>query len=165
MIRKIVPVLLLCLGGCGNLKDYDVTLNERVVYTPRPLTVDDAIEDPALAACIAQTLEDQNLSRSGQLQSLRCTQAGIVSLDGIQVYPAISGLKLTGNAIADITPLLPLTQLENLWLNDNALVNVGALVDLTSLAQLKLSGNPALNCESAAALPVRRLELPEHCAR
>lgn len=163
MVRKIVPVLLLCLSGCGNLKDYDVTFNERVVYTPQPLAVDDAITDPALAACIAQTLEDQNLSSPGQLQSLVCTTAGIRSLAGLEVYPAIKRLKLSGNNISDITPLLELEQLEGLWLDDNALVSAGELVALTALTQLQLAGNPALDCNSAAALPVRALELPEHC--
>jgi hypothetical protein len=163
MIRKIVLVFLLCLSGCGSLKDYDVTLNDRVVYTPRPLAVDAAITDPALAACIAQTLKDQNLSSPTQLQALICTSAGITSLQGIEIYSAIARLKLSGNKLTDVTALQPLAALDDLWLDDNALVDVSVLEALTGLSRLNLAGNPALDCISARTLPIRALTLPEHC--
>lgn len=163
MLRHFVPFLFLCLSACGSLKDYDITLNDRVLYTPRPLTVDPAISDPALADCIGQTLADQQLSASTQLQSLICTTAGIQSLAGLDVYPALRRIKLSGNAVEDVSPLDRLTQLQALWLDDNQLVDVGVLAALGSLELLDLEGNPELDCNSARALPVASLQLPEHC--
>ena len=44
--------------GCTNLRDYDITLNERPLYSPDSLFGDYRITDQALATCIEQMIED-----------------------------------------------------------------------------------------------------------
>lgn len=163
MHRTFVLVIMLCLSACGSLNDYDITLNDRVLYTPTPLAVDPAISDPALAECIAQTLKDQKLAAAAQLQQLACTSAGVASLAGIGAYPMLRQLKLSDNRITDLTPLTTLSQLTHLWLDQNPLTDTDALLALNGLEQLSLLGIDTLDCASASALPVSQLTLPAGC--
>lgn len=142
MIRLNVLVFLLVVTGCAGLQEYDITLNERVVYSPRPLAVDPGITDPALAACVGQTLADQRPSRAAGLDVLICTNAGISHLDGIAAYTGLRQVKFSDNAISDATPLN----------------------DLPELRYLDLRGNDGLDCNSIIDLTEIEHYLPEHCA-
>ncbi len=141
MYRPNVLVFFLALAGCGNLKDYDVTLNDRVLYTPRPLAVAQAVADPALAACIGQHLKDQKAASAEQLTALSCTQAGITLLVGIEVYKGLTGIKLTDNDIVDASPLAKLGHLD----------------------YLNLNGNDRIDCTTLGDIDASELITPEHC--
>ena len=54
-VTAIAIVLGACLAGC---ESYDVTVNERLVYTPTPLFRDYTIEDAALSDCVEQAILD-----------------------------------------------------------------------------------------------------------
>jgi hypothetical protein len=141
MLRPVVLFFLLALAGCNSLKDYDVTLNERLVYSARPLSVDPAVKDAALAACISQSLKDGEVKAVADLKTLNCSKAGITRLDGIAVYAGITRLGLAGNQISDAAPL-------------NA---------LSGLILLNLEDNPGLNCGTLPERDINKLTLPEHC--
>jgi Leucine-rich repeat (LRR) protein len=130
MPRPVVPVFFLLLSACSSLKDYDVTLNDRVVYSPRPLAVDPAVVDPALADCIAQTLADQAIKSPDKLTDLNCSNAGIARLDGIGVYRRLRQLGLAGNALQSVAPLAGLAELTLLDLSDNSALDCSTLTDL-----------------------------------
>lgn len=151
------------LAGCA---DYEFTVNEKRVYSPLPLFTDFQVADAALHDCIQQTIVDQKISNAGQLQVLHCSHAGIVSLQGLEVFTQLLSLYVPHNAISDITPLLHLVELEELDLEANQLITTGGLASLPQLVSLNLKGNPQLQCASTeAAQQKARLELslPRHC--
>jgi hypothetical protein len=165
-LTRTVTVILLtglaALTGCGQ---YDVTVNERTVYTPTPLLDDFVVEDEALAACLSQTIQDQQVTRINQLRSLRCSSAGIVSLKGLERFSALERLDLSRNAISDLTPLAGLQSLRSLYLRDNQVLSASALMDLAGLDRLDLGGNAGLACPKAGQFSdIATLQLPRHCS-
>ena len=162
MTRGIFAVLaLMALVACSDL---DFKVNDRVVYSPRPLLTDFEIADAALRACIEQAINDQRVTLANELQVLNCSHADITSLDGLELFTGIRQLKLSSNQIRNLAPLVPLSSLETLYLDDNQVVDPVPLYDLLSLNSLDLSGNAKLQCPAQAALfRLETLKLPEHC--
>ena len=157
----IILALLLTIAGCNQ---YDLKVNERVVYTPKPLFSDYAAPDPALAKCLARAIETNKVTSASQLQALDCHDAGVAELTGLQVFTSLRSLRLSDNKISDLSPLVPLSSVEVLDLADNAVVNPLPLYGLLSLRILDLSGNPALKCPKRQdLLRVVDLSLPKHC--
>ena len=57
--RLILSMLIASvLVGCGNLDQYDITLNDRTLYTPRDLFEEYYLPDVALSNCVTQAIED-----------------------------------------------------------------------------------------------------------
>lgn len=162
MTRSVTGiVLLLIIAGCSDL---DFKINEKVVYSPRPLFTDFEVADAALQACLEQAIIDQKVTLANELLSLNCSHAEISDLGGLEVFTGLTQLKLSSNQIRNLVPLMPMSSLESLYLDNNRIVDPVPLYDLLSLAILDLSGNPSLQCPSGQAL--LRLEqaiLPEHC--
>jgi Leucine-rich repeat (LRR) protein len=155
--------LLLCLllSACG---EYDVKINETVVYTPRPLFSDYDIPDTALGDCVRQHIEDGKITAAPQLQVLNCSHAGIETVDGLAPFGNLQRLKLSGNRIRNISALGVLDSLVELYLDDNRLLDSGILYGFERLRTLDLSGNPQLICPPRERLAtVIELTLPDHC--
>lgn len=149
--------------GCA---DYEFTVNDKVVYTPIPLFAAFDIEDAGLRDCVSQSIDDNKVTRAGELQSLSCTHAGITRLDGLEVFTGLQVLKLQHNKIGVVQALARLPTLQQIDLSYNALRSVSGLERLEYLYQLDLSHNPALDCDSASDLGNRRklsLTLPQQC--
>ncbi len=164
MIRWIPACLLsLVLAGCG---PFDVKVNERVVFSPRPLFSDFDLADPALRACVEQAIVDNNVTAAAELAVLNCSNAGISDLSGLAVFTGITRLKLSGNTVRNLVELSRLSLLQVLLLDDNAVIDPVPLFDLPALQELDLSGNAELQCPaSSALLKVEQLTLPRHCVR
>jgi len=157
----ICLALLLAMAGCNR---YDLKVNERVVYTPRPLFSDYAAPDAALAKCLKKAIDSYKVTSAAQLQELDCHGDGIAELTGLQVFTGLRSLRLSDNKISDLSPLVPLSSVEVLDLKDNAVVNPLPLYGLLSLRILDLSGNPDLKCPKRQdLLRVVDLSLPQHC--
>lgn len=163
-MRWFLTTLLLLLGSaCGDL---DFKVNDRVVYSPRPLLSDFELADAALQACVEQAVIDQKVTLARELRSLNCSHAGITSLQGLEIFTGLQQLKLSANEIRNLTPLVQLSSLEALYLDDNQVVDPVPLYELLSLNTLDLSGNGELQCPSGNAFfRLNELTLPEHCAR
>jgi hypothetical protein len=160
-VLSLACLAFMSLAACGN---YDFTVNEKVVYTPRPLFADFEVPDDALRACLEQAIKDDRVTAASELSALNCSHAGIASLEGLGVFTGISRLKLSSNRIRNLTELARLTVLEELFLDDNQVVDPVPLYELPALYRLDLSGNPDLQCPaSGALLRVEHLELPAHC--
>ncbi|MEJ2520273.1 MAG: hypothetical protein P8Y91_08020 [Desulfuromonadales bacterium] len=158
---SLACLALLTLAACGR---YDVTVNDKVVYTPRPLFADFAVPDDALRACLEQAIDDGRITAASELSTLNCSHAGIESLEGLGTFTGISRLKLSSNRIRNLNELARLTVLEELFLDDNQVVDPVPLYELPALYRLDLSGNPGLQCPaSGALLRVENLKLPAHC--
>lgn len=164
MSRKLlIAALLIAATGCSN---YDLTVNEKVVYTPRPLLADVTIADENLKHCVEQAIADQQVTRPNELTSLTCNGAGVSSVAGLDVFTGLRELALASNQISDLSPLTPLSSLQRLDLSDNQIEDAVPLYQLLSLGTLDLSGNPRLKCPGSSALfQLAELTLPVHCPK
>lgn len=153
--------VLLSLAACGS---YDFTINEKLVYTPKPLFSDYTATDTALQSCLEQAVAEAKASRAADLETLNCAHAGITELEGLEVFSGISRLKLSSNQLISIATLAELTNLEVLHLDNNQIVDLRPLLELQALRELNLSGNPELLCSSAMGLiAIETVTLPKHC--
>jgi len=141
----ILVATLLALTGCDR---YRVTLNERVISDPPRLLTVVNIEDDALKSCIEQTIMDLQIRTIDGLDTLVCTNGGIQSLEGIQVFNRIRTLNLADNSLTTLDPLL----------------------FLGNLHSINLSGNPEIDCQKLGKLQSHLPEdgtliKPEHCIK
>lgn len=156
--------LALALAGCMG---YDYKLNERVVFQGPRLFVDYAIADEHLRACVAQAISDNRITRPEALEDLNCSQAGITSLAGLEVFTGLRRLGLDGNAISELAPLYPLRQLELLHLRGNRIAALDSRLCQGTAKRIALAGNEALACADIAKLQAcgaRLIDVPAHCA-
>ncbi|NND66006.1 MAG: hypothetical protein HKN19_00340 [Halioglobus sp.] len=163
-MRQLLLLGALACAGLAGCQGYDFTVNDKVVYRAPTAFVDFNVGDPALAACIEQTIADQDITQVEQLVALNCSHAGIASLAGIEVFKGLAALRLSANQIVDVQPLARLPALLELYLADNQVENAGPLLQLEKLRHLDLSGNTSLACPAAAGKGgVAVLLLPDHC--
>jgi len=126
----LMGLALLVLAGCEN---YQVTLNEREIYSPPVLFTDYQIADAGLRACIEQTIIDQSIVRAEQLTALLCTYSGIETLTGLGRFTQLKTINLANNKLKNIKPLMFFGQLQRVDLSDNPNLNCA---DIRSLAKL-----------------------------
>jgi hypothetical protein len=143
LIARKLGYFLVCslmLSACG---PYQVTLNERQVYSPPKIYSDFSLVDEGLKNCVRQTLLDQKISRPEDLTRLICRHAGIANLEGLSHFFALQELDLA----------------------HNNLQSVSVLGEFKQLRLLKLSNNPKLLCDQLSLLKQKDLHktLPEHC--
>lgn len=161
MLRILALTSALLAAGC---QQYDFTVNERVVYSPRPVFTDIRAEDPGLRRCLREAIEARRLSSPAALEKLDCPEAGIQSLDGIGQFAGLRQLNLSHNAIKQLDELVMLEDLHTLVLEDNQLEDPSPLYRLSHLAVLELRDNPALRCPREELLArLERISLPRHC--
>lgn len=164
--RRLVPPLLATalLAGC---QGYTWTLNERTVFAPPPLFAGYAIEDRALADCVQQAIEDGAITRADQLEDLNCSEAGIRSLAGIEVFIGLKRVGLDGNALESLAPLEVLTGIELIQARGNRLRALDPALCRGSAKRIALAGNEALDCrdiERLRACGVTIEDAPAACA-
>lgn len=163
-MRSLLPLLFLVLAACA---DYDVTLNEKVIYSPPPLFVDFKLADKALQNCVAQTIADQGITKPEQLTQLVCTNGEIRSIKGIGLFTGLRQLNLSNNLLQDISALAKLPALQNLALASNKIKTVQPLVDSVALLKLNVQDNATLKCvtviELVNQIPALRVQMPAHC--
>jgi Leucine-rich repeat (LRR) protein len=131
---QIIAILLL-LMGCDR---YQVTLNDREIYTPATLFTDYQIPDPGLNNCVSQSILDQSITRADQLVTLNCSYAGIQSLDGLKRFSSLRTLNLADNKLGDIKTLLFFGQLQQVDLRGNDSIACADTKTLADLVTIKL---------------------------
>ena len=148
-MKLIIPTAIVAAAALLSACDrYLVTVNEQPVSQPRPLFSDFEVPDRGLNDCLRQAIADGEIRRPGQLEALTCSHAGIVSLEGIQVFSNLRTVNLANNRIVDPEPLL----------------------FLGTLHSVSLVENPDLDCDKLAALkaqlpPSGELHSPSQCDR
>lgn len=156
----IVPVYFLLCACQG----YDVKVNEKVVYAPKPLFQDYTVPDPGLNRCLEQAINDGVITSAQQLIALDCSFAGIDNLEGLSVFTGLTVLHLSANNIRNLVEITAIASLEALYLDDNQIVDPVPLGQLPALRHLDLSGNTALQCPRPGSLAqVTTIILPKHC--
>ncbi|MEH6568014.1 MAG: hypothetical protein V7709_02985 [Halioglobus sp.] len=155
-------LVLILISAC---ESYDFRVNEKLVYSPKPLFSDFVVPDTALAACLEQAIKDGKITSASELALLNCSHAGVKQLTGLEAFTGLSQLKLSANSIGDISPLASLTSLEILLLDDNQLIDTTPLIELPALQVLNMAENEALLCPAATSFfTVKNLSLPAHCS-
>jgi Leucine-rich repeat (LRR) protein len=141
----VLAVCAVSLSGCNR---YQVTLNERVVSEPPRLLTDYTLADEKLQLCLEQTIVDNQVHTTDGIETLVCTNGGITSLEGIEVFTRIHTLNLANNALTSVAPLLFLGELNSVNLADNPALDCGGVEKLR--AHLPKDGT---------------LVAPEHCQK
>ena len=160
-------VTSLLSSGC---KNYSVSVNDNIVYTPPPIFKDYQLADAQLKRCVEQTIYDLHITSAEKLTHLNCSNAGITSLAGLGKFFALKELNLANNQLTDISEVGQLGRLEKLVLSDNKINNPAPLLNLLHLEQLHLANNPTMGCDDLRQLEKNMthqavdLILPEQCA-
>lgn len=166
LARTLLIVLLMSGVGCAELRQYDITVNNVTVYEPSAPYSVSGIEDPALAACLSQSLLDIDARMATDLLALNCSDAGIQSLAGLEQFTQIQSMKLSSNDIRNLLVLERLTALNQLWLDNNDIVDPIPVLRMSHLEELNLAGNARLQCPDPEDVPRHlALNLPDHCIR
>jgi len=156
--------LIVSSTGCSSLKKYDVTFNDRAVYSPQVLFSDYRINDTALSVCIEQAIKDFEVYSASGLEILNCSDAGIKSLLGLSQFKNLKRLKLSDNNIRNMVELSVMGDLIDVQLDGNQVVDGVPLTVLPRLQQVNLSRNPALQCDGLGKFSTHVIiTLPEHC--
>ena len=164
-LLSLLSILLVLVIGCTNLREYDITLNDRPIYSPASLFTNYTLSDPALAICIEQMIADQRAETASQLTYVNCSNAGIRSLDGLSAFVGLEAIKLSGNNIRNLVEIGLLSGVIELYLDDNQIVDAVPLSNLKGLKRLDLSGNASLQCHGLKRLTEGAdINAPEHCA-
>ena len=158
---SLVCSALLFLSAC---ESYDFKVNEKVVYSPRPLFSDFETPDEALRTCLEQAIVDGAVSTADQLSSLNCSHGGIEDLNGLASFTGMTSLRLSSNNIRNLVELGAITTLEELYLDSNKIIDPVPLYQLDSLRFVDLSANPNMQCPKGGGLErVATVILPAHC--
>ncbi|BFM06430.1 hypothetical protein [Halioxenophilus aromaticivorans] len=153
----------IALAGC---QDYRVSLNDRPVYQPPGMVRDIQAQDPALNACIAQWISDQNITQHRQLNALNCSHAGISDITGLNQFTGLQQVNLADNQIQSIEGLLGLSQITRLDLSGNNLTQLQTLLNLPRLEWVDLRGNKGVRCDEVGQMTAGgdvEVEAPNHC--
>lgn len=160
--------LVAIIAGC---KNYSVSLNNNMVYTPPSLFKDFTIVDTHLRACVEQTIIDNRISKAEDLKQLNCSHAGIVSLVGLEKFYSIEQLNLSENGLQSIAQLSNFSQLKVLILRKNNLTSAEPILHMLALQELDISENAKLACGDLEQFAKNthqgnlKLTLPEQCRR
>ncbi len=160
-------VTSLLTAGC---KNYSVSVNENVVYTPPAIFKDFQLADSLLHDCVEQTIYDLHITSAEELTRLNCSNAGIKSLTGLDKFFALKELNLAENQLTDISTIGQLGRLEKLILSKNQIKNPAPLLNLLHIKQLYLDNNPQMTCNDLIQLQKNLsnqkldLLLPAQCA-
>ncbi len=139
-------VALLITSSLTNCKNYSVSVNDNVVYTPPMLFKDFIIADVHLRNCVQQTISDSRATKAEDVKQLNCSNAGITNLAGLETFYAIEQLNLAENALSSAPQLTKLGQLKVLNLRKNRLTAAEPLLHLLNLKELDISDNKDLPC-------------------
>ena len=97
--RALLIALLMSGTSCAELGQYDITVNNVTIYEPSAPYRVSGIEDPALAACLSQSLLDIDARIATDLLALNCSDAGIQSLAGLEQVTQSQSMNTSSNGI------------------------------------------------------------------
>lgn len=164
-------LLLSCFALLISCKQYAVSLNDNVIYTPLPLFTGFRVADARLQTCLDQTILDLKATRIEEVTHLNCSNAGITSLAGIKIFYALKTVNLANNNIQDINELQYLARTQIIDLSNNAIKNGAPLLHLLHLLELNLAENSQFDCAILPQLTKNladqkpRLTVPAHCKK
>ncbi|MFT6051327.1 MAG: Leucine-rich repeat (LRR) protein [Halioglobus sp.] len=165
MLHRIFYLsIMIAVAHLTACESYDFTVNEKRVYTAKPLFSDFQVSDEALYNCLKQNIVDFKITTAGELSSLNCAHAGISDLQGLASFSGLIKLKLSSNSIHNLSELSLMSSLEELYIGNNVIIDSVPLFQLPDLKLLDLSNNTQLRCPPKQAFAhLTSLTLPLHC--
>lgn len=167
-LKPAVLVLLLAAavisGGCS--RKFSVSLNEQMLYDPRPGNAVVTVGDAGLQSCINVLMRERGLTDPAQVQVLACPALEIESLAGIGQLTNLRFLDVAGNVLVTLDGLSSLSNLSSVNAPDNRLQDISAIVNLATLSSAVLTGNQQIPCIQLEALSENlgnNLLRPERC--
>lgn len=161
----VLVLTLIVLNACS--RRFSVSLNDQVLYDPRPGNAVVTVADPGLQSCINVLMRERELTDAAVIEVLACPGLEIASLAGIAQLVNLRFLDLAGNELLNLDGLQSLTRLSSVNAPDNRLQDISALVRNNSLTSAVLTGNPLIPCAQLDTLSQRlanNLIRPEQCA-
>ena len=167
MIKRLSYPLfsILALTACS-FNPYAISVNNNVLYSPSGNIIEEVVEDPGLQGCINNYLNENPDASLETISQLSCTDAGIISLIGLNNIPNLSLLDISNNRIIDLSPVIYLENLRVLRIANNSIRNINALSDLSLLNFIDISGNDQISCRQLDQLENRiggSLRRPLNC--
>ena len=164
-VKLVLAMSIFCLSACSQ---YDIKVNEQLVYSPKKVLTDFKVADSNLQSCLDQTIKDQHITQASDLTQLICTDAGITQLAGLERFSQLQFLSLRSNNIESLDGLASLSEIRELNAADNDLRDASGILSLLNLERVDLSGNSQLECrELEQLLGFTQVEVlaPEHCVK
>lgn len=141
---------LLVLSGCA--RQFSVSVNQNVLYDPRPSSGLVRVEDPGLQSCINVTVRQREVSDITDITVLACPQLEITSLTGLEALSSLRFIDLAGNELETLDGLRRMERLTSVNAPDNLLKDIAGIMTLNSLTSAVLTGNPDIPCDQLESL-------------
>jgi Leucine-rich repeat (LRR) protein len=156
--------VLLSLAGCG--RKFSVSVNEQMLYDPRPGSALVVVADAGLQSCINVLVRDRQITDASQIQVLACPMLEITSLAGIGQLVNLRFLDLAGNELVNLDGLANARSLSSINAPDNRLQDISAILQIPTLSSAVITGNVLIPCSQLAQLQSKlanNLLAPDRC--
>jgi len=146
----VLLIVLLLLTGCG--RKFSVSVNEQMLYDPRPGSALVVVADAGLQSCINVLVRDRQITDASQIQVLACPMLEIASLAGIGQLVNLRFLDLAGNQLVNLDGLANARSLSSINAPDNRLQDISAILRIPTLSSAVMTGNVLIPCSQLAQL-------------
>ncbi|MBU1191779.1 MAG: leucine-rich repeat domain-containing protein, partial [Gammaproteobacteria bacterium] len=150
-MKKYVAAAGLLLGCMGNAA-------AQPIFGGPPL-----LSDPELQQCLEETALSESWTQTEQVTHLACADRNIESASGLDNFPDLTSLDLSGNALMSAAGMHSLTGLVQLLLSDNAGMDINDIAPIlannTGLTHLGLAG---ITIEYLSQLPLYNSQTSNH---
>lgn len=153
VVAALLLVVLVGLAGCG--RKFSVSVNEQMLYDPRPGRSLVTVADAGLQSCINVLVRDRAITDPAMVQVLACPALEIESLAGIGQLQNLRFLDIGGNLLTNLDGLGSLRNLSSVNAPENRLQDVSALLEITTLSSAVLNGNHQIPCVQLESLTAR----------
>lgn len=160
----IVAGAVLLLAGCG--RKFSISVNEQMLYDPRPGNTSVVVADAGLQSCINVQMRQRDLTDAEQIQVLACPLLEIESLAGIDQLVNLRFLDLAGNLLVNLDGLAGAKNLSSVNAPDNRLQDISAILNIPTLSSAVMTGNELIPCNQLQLLQAKldnSLLAPERC--
>jgi len=155
---------LTLLGACSH--KFSVSLNEQMLYDPRPGNTTIRVADPGLQSCINVLMREREITDFTTIEVLACPGLEIASLAGIGQLTNLRFIDLAGNELVNLDGLQYLQRLSSVNAPNNKVQDIAALLRNNTLTSAVLTGNDLIPCVQLDELAQRlgnSLLRPEQC--
>lgn len=160
-----LPLLLtVLLGACNRL--YSISVNEQVLYDPRPGNPVIRFEDPGLQSCVNVRMQEDPSLAPEDITILSCVGLEIQSLEGINVLQSLESIDVSDNELEHLDELARLPRLTSVRAPGNPLQDVSGLLRASSLTAATLTQTRQIPCNQLDSLQNRlgnNLARPDEC--
>lgn len=153
LLIMVLLTAVVCLSSCA--RKYSVSVNQQVLYDPRPGASSVRVADAGLQSCINLLMRQQSGNDPAQIAVIACPNLEISDLAGIAALSSLRFIDLAGNELSNLDELRHLSRLSSVNAPDNQLQDISGIMNTATLTSAVLTGNPAIPCDQLDALQAR----------